>query len=219
MKNQLSKSQTAEVFSAENMLFTTGILGFFLPFILFFVAQFSSCATLQNSISTYYYTNVSDLFVGILSTIAIMFFCYNGYDIQDKIATWIASISTLGIAIFPTSNDATCGLCDQTNIALIPSLHFAFAGILFSTLAYMCLFLFTKSNGNPSPSKLRRNLIYKICGGTILVMIIFLICYWKIDGIQFKIGSAKPIFFAETMMLMAFGFAWLVKGELKWFKD
>jgi amino acid transporter len=96
---------------------------------------------------------------------------------------------------------------------LIGKVHLTFAALLFLTLAFFSLFLFTKSKKgeSPTPEKLIRNKIYIICGITIILCIISIAIY------KLFIQTANPIsafvFWAETIALIAFGTSWLTKGE------
>jgi len=207
-------------FSSKKILLTTGILGMFFPIILTIGTQFFECRELQNAISTYYYTNMRDFFVGILFAIGITFFCYNGYDKYDKIASWFATVSIICIAVFPTNNESTCLFGLKSNLSTTSGLlHNISATTLFITLAVMCLFLFTKSNQFPTEEKKIRNKIYKTCGIIIFSSLIFLALYMNTNLLRLQFGHWKPVFLFESIMLIAFGFAWIVKGDLKYFKD
>ncbi|HOJ90056.1 MAG TPA: hypothetical protein PLH86_03100 [Saprospiraceae bacterium] len=207
-------------FSSKKILLTTGILGMFFPIILTIGTQFFECRELQNAISTYYYTNMRDFFVGILFAIGITFFCYNGYDKYDRIASWFATVSIICIAVFPTNNESTCLFGLKSNLSTTSGLlHNISATTLFITLAVMCLFLFTKSNQFPTEEKKIRNKIYKTCGIIIFSSLIFLALYMNTNLLRLQFGHWKPVFLFESIMLIAFGFAWIVKGDLKYFKD
>ncbi|HUN15512.1 MAG TPA: hypothetical protein PK622_01815, partial [Saprospiraceae bacterium] len=203
-------------FSSKKILLTTGILGMFFPIILTIGTQFFECRELQNAISTYYYTNMRDFFVGILFAIGITFFCYNGYDKYDRIASWFATVSIICIAVFPTNNESTCLFGLKSNLSTTSGLlHNISATTLFITLAVMCLFLFTKSNQFPTEEKKIRNKIYKTCGIIIFSSLIFLALYMNTNLLRLQFGHWKPVFLFESIMLIAFGFAWIVKGDLK----
>src|SRR5271154_3562427 len=74
-----------------------------------------------------------------------------------------AGIFAVGVAFFPTSPAAASP--HQQNIGHI---HFVFAALLFTMLAIMAL-RFTKTNpdGDPTPQKSRRNVIYVFCAALI----------------------------------------------------
>jgi hypothetical protein len=63
-----------------------------------------------------------------------------------------------------------------------------------------------------TPRKLLRNMVYSVCGWAILASI-FLIILCKLLGLTYLAGELGSMFCFETTALIAFGIAWLVKGE------
>jgi hypothetical protein len=79
----------------------------------------------------------------------------------------------------------------------------------------MSLFLFTKGETTPTPQKLIRNKIYKVAAYIILICVGLLVLYFALpDSVTDPLIVLKPIFWLETIAVMAFGFSWLVKGGL-----
>lgn len=165
---------------------------------------------LQSSISAYYYTGMRNLFVGSLCAISMFMLCCRGYDLKDEIAGIFSSICALGVAFFPTTPD---GPTTQFQ-GEIGTVHYVFAALLFLTLAYFCLRLFKMSAEGKTVTrkKLQRNRVYTVCGYAILASIL-LIAIFKACHFQHVIGPLSPGIFFETTALIAFGFAWLIKGE------
>jgi hypothetical protein len=160
---------------------------------------------IETSISAYYYTGMRTLFTGSLCAIATFMLCTRGYDRKDELADIFSGICAIGVAFFPTAPAG--GASDhQRHVGWV---HYSFAALLFLTLAYFCLFLFTMSaQGRVITSrKLQRNRVYISCGVVILVSLVLLPIFTLVlnkpyGGIVF-----------ETTSLCAFGAAWLVKGE------
>jgi hypothetical protein len=159
----------------------------------------------QISVSAYYHTGMRDEYVGIICGIAFFLFSYNGYSRQDSIASKSAGFFALCIALLPTSATA-----DKTDIISI--IHYVTAGIFFAILAYMSIFLFTKSSGNMTPEKRKRNKVYIVCGIIMAVSVIG-IPVSSIPAIKRSIGFLKPTLIFETFALTSFGLSWLTKGE------
>jgi hypothetical protein len=161
---------------------------------------------IQVSVSAYYYTHMRNALVGIICGISLFLLSYHGYSWKDSLASKLAGIFSLGIAFFPTS---------ETNNAkdIISTLHFITSGIFFIILAYMSLFLFTKTSGDMTPEKLKRNWVYRICG-VIMVACILGIAIISIPTVHAKIPHTKLVITMETLALEAFGLSWLTKGEL-----
>ncbi len=165
---------------------------------------------IESSISGYYYTGMRNLFVGSLCAIAMFMLCCRGYDRQDEIAGTFSAICALGVAFFPTTPDS-CVTKFQGDIGTV---HYVFAALLFSTLAYFCLVLFkmTAANRRVTRKKLQRNQVYTGCGYAILASMLLIIVLKMIFKVENLIGNLSPTFCFESTALIAFGFAWLVKG-------
>lgn len=204
-----------------------GILGIALPIVLVAGSVIiDDCRGLLQSISDYYHTNLRNIFTGIMCSVAIFLFTYRGPDKQDAIAGKLGCFFALGLAFFPTVIDgATCRLCEDTTIKCqsitsqelwMSKVHMISALLFFLVLIYFSLFLFTKSgSGKPTPEKVIRNRLYRVCGYTMLVCIILLVVYVLLLSSKYPaLEKYNIIFWLETIALTAFGVSWLVKGEL-----
>ncbi|HEU5293572.1 MAG TPA: hypothetical protein VFU71_02170 [Burkholderiaceae bacterium] len=60
---------------------------------------------------------------------------------------------------------------------------------------------------NPTPQKKQRNHVYRICGWLMGLAFVWI-------GILWHLGKQHSIFWPETLAVMAFAAAWLVKGQL-----
>lgn len=193
-----------------------GWLGILLPWIvailymIFEVGRFE----LPNSISaTYYEDSCITPFMIILGSAGILLICYEGYDKIDNIICTLAGIFGICICIFP------CGYWPISPVGTfqIPSnisawLHNISAFIFFGLLAFNSLFLFTKSSGEMTNEKKKRNIIFRVCGIGMLASFLLLIPLWNVDF---------GVWLVETIALMFFGISWLTKSQCyKWlFKD
>lgn len=165
---------------------------------------------LQSSISAYYYTGMRNLFVGSLCAISMFMLCCRGYDLQDEIAGIFSAFCALCVAFLPTTPEY-----NPTEIqGEIGDAHYVFAALLFLTLAYFCLALFTKSSHpeTMTRNKRRRNNIY-IGSGYAILASIALIVISKIPAVHSRVENLDLVFWFETTALIAFGIAWLTKGE------
>jgi hypothetical protein len=181
-----------------------------LPFVLAIPWWFVRDHVIASSISGYYYTGMRNVFVGSLCAISMFMLCCRGYDRKDEFAGYFSSICALGVAFFPTTPD-----CFPTQRQhQIGAAHYTFALLLFSTLTYFCLVLFkmTAKDKAVTDKKLQRNLVYTVCGWVIIASML-LIVVLKTLGIKHLLGSFGPVFCFETTSLIAFGIAWLTKGE------
>ncbi len=205
--------------------------------------NFKTADWLKPSISHYYYTPMFTMFTGTLCAVATFLFCYNGFPknnshkISDSVLTKMAAIGLLLVAFFPTGseNKITDNIHVFTSGNLIGIIHFAGATLFFGCLGWLSCFNFVLSskmkeelNSLNNRKKWLRNKIYKTCGIIIFVSI-------ALTGINVFLESCikwqfiidlnnnyrlTPLIIAEIIMLWAFGFSWLVKGEtLNHFND
>jgi hypothetical protein len=200
------------VFSYLALRQAIGILGLVLPFVVSLGALLIFRTGLQSSISSYYYTGMRDVFVGVLFATGFFLLSYKGYERADDIAGDLACIFAVGVALFPT---APLGEVSDTT-RLIGHLHLIFAALFFLTLTYFSLVLFTKTNPNKPPTrrKLQRNIVYRICGyimaGCIILMALYSFLPEKATS---PFVGLKPIYWLEALAILAFGVSWFVKGE------
>lgn len=193
-----------------------GWLGMSLPPILLVGSLLlADCPGMQDSISHYYFTVTGDLFVGTLCAVSLFLFTYKGYNSKDNIFTNAAGLFALGVAFFATHDNSTdrCSIVEMDAPAWRPFVHYGSAALFFLTLAYISLFLFTKSKGTKTPEKIKRNRIYRACA-LIMVACLLLIALTHLLGWeQYNSTWFKIVFYLETIALWAFGFSWLTKGE------
>jgi hypothetical protein len=188
---------------------TIGLLGASLPFLLYFGSITLFGIGLQPSVSSYYYTDMGDVFVGIICVIGFFLFSYRGYDSKNDIAGDLGCLFALGIALFPAHATP-----DGTSI--VGYIHLGSAALFFGTLIYFCLFLFTKTDPErpPTPRKIKRNKGYRVCGSIMSLCILFITFYFLLpEAATIPIESYKPIFWFEAIAVLTFGISWLIKGE------
>lgn len=183
-----------------------GWIGLLLPFVLMFgVFLIFGGNIIHESISHYYYTGMRNVFVGALCAVALFMFFYKGFDKTDDWVGHIAGFFALLVAWFPTT--------EMGPSTFVGKIHFISAALLFLTLTFFSLFLFTKTKkeSTPTTQKLKRNMIYKICGVIMLLCLIAVVIYKNF--IQAAESKSSFVFWAETVALVAFGVSWLTKGE------
>jgi hypothetical protein len=187
-----------------------GVIGIALPFVLALGKVLFDGPGIESSISSYYYTAMRDVFVGSLCAIAVFLMSYKGYERKDDIAGDLAFIFAIGVALFPTAPD----LNPTSREKLIGGLHHSFAALFFLTLAYFSLILFRKTDPSRRPTRRKemRNVVYTVCGYTILASLALIALVALLpDDIPLK--TLDPVFWLEAVAVVAFGVSWLVKGE------
>jgi hypothetical protein len=211
MKKNLENERSL-VFSYLALRKTIGILGITFPFILSLGAMIIFQDGFQNSISSYYHTGMRDVFVGTLCVIGFFLLSYKGYERSDDIAGDLGCVFAVGTALFPVTPDSAV----TSAARLIEYVHLAFAALFFLTLIYFSLFLFTKTDPKKSPTrrKLQRNKVYKVCGYTMGICILLIFIYFLLPGSVASLFQAyKPIYWLQTLAILAFGISWFTKGE------
>ena len=211
------RSPTPEVISFQTIRRSVGWLGILLPFSLAAGSLLHQPECwIQPSISHYYFTNMREVFVGVLCAVSLFLFTYKGHTRLDGIASNVAGLLCLGVALFPT-NIINGYACQENVVSFISidfhsAIHFTCAGLFFLTLSLISLFLFTKSKftkKNQTQEKKSRNIVYKWCGGIMLVCIAVI----GINSMLNQDETGHLVFWLETLALISFGVSWLTKGE------
>ncbi len=208
----LEEQRNNLVISYLTLRTTIGVLGMSLPFVVSLGALVLFQTGFQSSISAYYHTGMRDVLVGTLWAIGFFLFSYKGYERADNVAGNLACLFAVGVALFPTSPDGAA----EAGVLLIGAVHEVFAGLLFLILIYFCLFLFTKTDPHvpPTKRKLQRNRVYRACGYTMSMCILLIAIYMLLPRDLASLFTAyKPVYWLETLAILAFGVSWFTKGE------
>ena len=193
----------AQTYSYLALRKAVGWIGILLPFVLMAgVLLFFEGDPVRKTISLYYYSGMRDVFVGSVCAIALFLFFYKGYDKWDNLTGNMAGVFALGIALFPTASQG------PQNWAGI--VHFICAVFFFIIISAISIFLFTRKAANPSKQKLKRNVIYIICGLVMIFSLIAILIYFCF--FDFENSGSCFVFWAESVALISFGVSWLTKG-------
>ncbi|MGA9292325.1 MAG: hypothetical protein WCE54_21395 [Ignavibacteriaceae bacterium] len=192
-----------------------GILGMLLPFACILGGSLIQNKPVLDSISAYYYSNMRDILTGLLVGISLFLITYKGYELRDRLAAIISGIAGLGVAIFPCESrvepSSAVGLFQLAH-PLEGYLHYGSSALFFTLLGIISYFLFTLGDKeNWTKRKKIRNIIYRACGVVILVSLLTLAVLSIILGDELLTTAWTLVF--ETIMLLAFGISWIVKGE------
>lgn len=198
---------------------TVGWLGMLLPIIVLVLCIIFQCVpghVLPDSISqTYYFEPTITPFMIILGAASILLMCYRGYEKIDDVINTLTGIAGLCICLFPCSNPEMyeMGLIPdyvgtfQLPVVISGWIHNISAVVFFGLLAYNVLFLFTKSSGELTENKRKRNLIYKICGIGMMVALLAIVVV-----AIFEIWAGTWL--VEAVALFFFGIAFLTKADV-----
>ena len=178
-----------------------GLIGLALPFVLILGKQLVQGGDLIGSLSGYYYTDLRDVLVGAMCAVGVFLLAYYGHDFVDNVASTVAGLGAIGLALFPTTPDHDVTAWDRTSGVL----HWVFAAVFFLSLAYFCLRLFPHDGEQPPGT----GVVYRVCGVVILACLV-LIAVTKALGL---LPALLPALWQEAVAVEAFGVAWLVKGQ------
>ena len=194
-----------------------GWLGMLLPWIVLILSTTYGYGFPDSISATYYLPTCITPFMIILGSAGLLLCCYRGYERKDDIICTAAGVLALGICIFACGTgklpeqwlkiaDLTKVGTFQINPGLSGILHNACAVGFFMILAYNSLFLFTKSDGEITENKKKRNLIFRICGFGMIASFVLLIP----ANILSWYGATWVV---EAIALMFFGVSWLTKAD------
>ena len=154
---------------------------------------------LQSISESYYHGGWSQSFlIGFLYAIATFLLAYNGRSPGEMIASKVACVAALGVAMFPCH----CGKHD-----VVPYVHGASAAVMFLTLAYFCYVFFRNARKKGHHQARARAAIYAGCGIALIVSIAIL-AFDALSGYKYSTGNAL-VFYGEAGALVAFGISWL----------
>ena len=195
---------------------TIGWVGLAMPFAVRLGALAFEHIRTTDSISAYYYTGMRDVFVGTLILVGVLLTCYRTPAKRDTIFAIIAGIAATGIGLFPMEPTFA-----KEILARFPEMaqekcyinrgflgyHFIFVTVFFALSFYLVYFRFDAfTPTNPTTQKLMRNKIYKVCGAVMFLA-------FSTIGVLAAVNQGGSIFWPETFAVLAFGIAWLVKGQ------
>ena len=220
-----------EVISYYTMRRAIGVLGITLPLILL-AGSFllGGCKEVQYSISTYYHTNMRNIFVGFNCAVALFLFAYRGHDWKDNLVGYLGCIFVLGVAFLPSTISASvkpCLIPVPAQNPLVGKLHNLSALLYFIILIVYSLFLFPKTHMDMvtgekmfmGRQKKKRNVVYYICGSIMTTSLLLIIANMLIlQNLYPGLKSINPVFWLESIVLLSFGISWLTKGQL-FFRD
>lgn len=186
-----------------------GWIGICLPIIVaILTVSIDPSHRLPDSISASYYTIARNYFVSSLASVAIFLISAVGYD-EDRALSFFAGAMAFLVAFSP------CTPRWIGNTPLHSRIHGVAAILLFLDFAYMCLFRFTLTNSaeEMTPEKHSRNKVFRICGAFMLVAMAGQLAGMILEHID-KMPISHLTYAVETVCLIAFGFAWIVKGQM-----
>jgi hypothetical protein len=194
-------------YSYRSLRQMVGVLGICLPFML----AIAISGPLKQSISYYYYTEMSTVLTGILIAFGLILFTYRRGTAEDK--GWLSEnrltnaggVFILLVALVPTKYEGdTESLLYMHKGGIRHCIHVASAVLFIFSMGLMVLLKFSKAKYYQT--------LYKILGSLVmlgLAFTIFAFVYQKDQNQQLFNGA---IFWGESFSMFFFGIAWLRRG-------
>ena len=188
----------------KRMRIMIGILGMLLPWLVALI----TLSWPQSVSITYYSLFAVGTFMVVLGSAGILLINYKGYEKIDDITATIAGIFGILICLFPMSNNNIPTGIFHLDGDISGIFHNISAVGFFVTLAFMSLFLFTKSSREITKQKKIKNIIYRVCGvGMIASFLLMLLNF--IHGVHIY----NLTWIVETIALFFFGTSWIIKSD------
>ena len=157
---QYDKTQNQLVVNYMYLRKTVGWVGTLLPIILIAGNAIFFTTVLPDSMSSYYYTNMRNVFVGSLCALGVFLIAYVGYDDADRWITNVAGAAAIGVAFCATkptvcgTSALTCGPPAVRSLTLeqeiVGDVHLGLAAVAFLGLGAMAM-RFAKLPPSPEP--------------------------------------------------------------------
>jgi hypothetical protein len=192
---------TPPVFDYRALRLAMGIIALALPFVVTFIA-----ATGLASVSASYYSSARDVFVGLLFVVSAFLFAYNGHSNVQSIASKVAAVAAVVVALFPTARS-----CELTS--WVSKLHTTAAVVLFGILIYFCLGPFRENTKGQGGKKGLRARFYLGCALVMIGAMAAGVVGWFVLPCETRM-EIKLFYWVEAISLAAFGVAWIVAGKV-----
>lgn len=208
----LERPQSTFLHSFYFLRRAVGIMGMALPWVLVVCVLLGSGGEeLLSSVSASYYTGMRDVFVGCLWAIGFFLIFYRSNTVDNYLTT-AAGIAAILVALVPTKPPPPTIPTAVQNLA--GTVHIVVAGVFFSILALLAIWRFTKPERTYEPTvdrKPQRNVVYRACGYVIAACLLGAFVFgFLLEGPS---RGWHPVLIFEGIAIVAFGVAWLIKGN------
>jgi len=181
-----------------------------LPLVLWLGAWILFGTALQPSMSDYYYTNMGDVFVGVLIAVGASLTMYKGYSNREDRILDVAGLLAVGVALIPSESGAPA----SGGGALITSslLHGGCAIGFFVAISWVCIFHAKDTLELIDNETVVRRYLgwYRIIGALMIAAPI------AAGVLNYVIGTGAVVFWAEAIAVWVFAAYWSTKTYELW---
>lgn len=205
-----------------------GLLGLVMPVVVWSISRYDGLpAHVYDTISAHYYTRARDIFVGTMALVGVLIYFYRSPHPWDNRIARVCGVAAVLIGLLPI--DPPEGVDAELSYTLVQHLHSYPVTLFFASGIYLVGVSFRKTSlkqaagqaplRNESareleagqPRKRLRNLIYTGCA-VVMTLGSLALAAANLLTEQFNWTEGWR-FVPETAAVMAFAFAWLVKGQ------
>ncbi|WP_102126545.1 hypothetical protein [Deinococcus planocerae] len=204
-----------------------GVIGLLLPAVVWTISRLDGLpASVYDTISAHYYTRARDLFVGAMALVGTLIFFYRSPHPWDNLAARVAGVAAVLIGLLPV--EPPQGVRADP-LSLAQGLHALPVTTFFGLGIYLVGVSFRRTSFRQAtgpvpferktareleedhPRKRLRNRIYVWCAAVMAVGSLLLLAENLLMN-EFAWLRGRR-FLPESAVVMAFAFAWLVKGQ------
>jgi hypothetical protein len=195
----------------QTLKFIVGCIAVLLPFVL---SALNGGQLPSLSDSFYFVGNPNNIygpwsrtiFVGCLYAIGAFLIAYNGKIAMEMRLSKVAAVAAILVAMFPCN-------CSGHN-EIVKYLHYVAAAILYLVLGIFCLIFYFRAGEKHRATQRRqpryRQWIYAACLIALWGAMAFLVANAVVPATY----MAYPVFWGESVGLVAFGVAWLTASHV-----
>jgi hypothetical protein len=192
-----------------------GLLGLALPFVLVLIdgLAFDGHPFPRGSLSAYYYSGMREVFVGMLSAIAVFLITYKITEANlDNAFSILAGLGAVGVALFPTGAPANAELTplqEWWGESLVKGIHYWATGQFIVSAAVISVFFGVRERARAPHGKLPPVFwwgFHWVCAAAIALAVLW------IAGTAILGGPRYSVLIGEVVAVLAFGISWLMKG-------
>lgn len=235
--DHLARNAEEGLISQKVLATVVGLVALGLPYALWGIDQLNGRFCVRASLSHYYYApGAGDAFVLALAIVGVVLVAYRGENRIDARMATVAGLAAFLVALFPTSGlgceeaaiteirgiwvrDSSGEFSEHMLPTWFATVHYGSAAIVLIVLTYFAGWSFRRVLPNRDMTSMNamtwrkrvRNLTYSGCAAAMVAGL--LMFGLDLAGFRSFPWSPRAAYWAEWLILTAFGISWFVKGN------